>query len=97
MILATKSHADIESVDARLMVDIDLAVLGQPRDEFEAYDVAIQKEYGWVPVEQYRAARAHVLSEFLQRPHIFYTDVFRQRYEATARANLQRKVEELTT
>ena len=90
MILATKHDAPPANHDDELMVDIDLAILGQPAAKFDGYDAAIRQEYAHVPEAEYRAGRAKVLKSFLTRPHIYFTAPFRGRYEGMARANLER-------
>lgn len=92
MILATKHAAVPDSADGRLMVDIDLAILGQPAPVFDAYERAIRQEYAFVAETAFRAGRASILATFLARPSIYATSAFRQRYEDAARANLTRSV-----
>ena len=89
LILATKHNRPV-SGDAALLVDIDLAILGKPADEFDRYDAAIRQEYAWVSEEAYRAGRSKVLQSFLDRTTIYQTEFFRNLYEAQARTNLQR-------
>jgi predicted metal-dependent HD superfamily phosphohydrolase len=88
LILATKHNQPV-SGDAALLVDIDLAILGKPADEFARYDAAIRQEYAWVSEEAYRAGRSKVLQSFLDRETIYQTEFFRNRYEVQARLNLQ--------
>lgn len=95
MILATKSHAPA-SDDEALLVDIDLGILGAAPEGFERYDAQIRLEYEWVPLAQYREARAAVLAGFLARDAIYRTDHFRH-LEAPARSNLAAKIEALRT
>ena len=78
--------------DARLIVDVDLSILGQPAEVFDAYDRAIRLEYAHVPDEPFASGRAEVLSLFLDRPAIYATQHFRDRYERAARENLRRAV-----
>ncbi|NET35313.1 MAG: N-methyl-D-aspartate receptor NMDAR2C subunit [Cyanothece sp. SIO1E1] len=94
MILATKMHYATEP-DSRLMIDIDLSILGAPKHVFERYDQAIRREYDWVPEQQYRTARQQVLKTFLDRDVIYQTQALHQRYERQARENLTRKIESL--
>ncbi|MEM8614433.1 MAG: N-methyl-D-aspartate receptor NMDAR2C subunit [Cyanobacteria bacterium P01_H01_bin.105] len=71
------------------LVDIDLAILGAAPPRFLEYDDQIRQEYSWVPEAVYRAKRQVVLSQFLQRPVIYQSDLFRERFEAQARENLE--------
>lgn len=95
MILATRSH-QAETADARLMLDIDLGILGQPVEVFEAYDQAIRKEYHWLSHAQYRSGRVRVLKGFLDRAVIYQTESFAQRFEKAARDNIAAKIAELS-
>jgi predicted metal-dependent HD superfamily phosphohydrolase len=95
LIMATKHDSAAETLDAALLVDIDLSILGRSREEFEHYDRAIRAEYAWVPEDQYRAGRSAVLERFLTRPAIYATAWFRARYEVAARRNLALALEQL--
>lgn len=92
LVLATEHHGVPDGADARLLVDIDLAILGRPRDEFDDYETNIRKEYHFVPWTEYRSARSAILRRFSNRPAIYSTDLFRQKYESRARANLERSL-----
>ncbi len=92
LVLATQHHRPPEGTDAQLLVDIDLSILGRPRDEFDEYETNIRKEYRFVPLRQYRSARTAILRRFLSRPAIYSTDFFQQKYEIRARANLERSL-----
>jgi predicted metal-dependent HD superfamily phosphohydrolase len=81
--------------DAALLLDMDLAILGAEPGAFDAYEKAVRREYGWVEEPMWRAGRAAVLKTFLARPHIFGTEPFRRRYEAQARENLSRSLQNL--
>jgi predicted metal-dependent HD superfamily phosphohydrolase len=74
----------------QLLCDLDLAILGRDEAEFDEYQRRIREEYQWVSDPLYRAGRARVLSGLANRTHIYVTQSFRDRYEAAARANLQR-------
>lgn len=94
LILATKHDRPVRG-DAALLVDIDLSILGKPAEEFDRYDAAIRQEYSWVAEDAYRTGRTQVLQKFLDRPSIYQTEHFFSRYEAQARANLQRAIAKL--
>lgn len=88
LILATRHDAIPADADQRLLVDIDLAILGAAPARFAEYDAQIRAEYRWVPRLVYGLKRKAVLKGFLRREPIFATDWFRSRYETQARANL---------
>ena len=76
------------NVDARLLVDIDLAILGSPAERFERYDRDVRKEYAWVQGFRYQEARAQVLRSFFDRPRLYYTEAAVALLERPARTNL---------
>lgn len=88
MILATQHSSEPTTHDEKLIVDIDLSILGRTPDVFARYDHQIRQEYSWVLEDQYRAGRSAILKSFLDRKAIYSTDFFRERYEAQARMNL---------
>lgn len=89
LVLATKHHG-ASTPDEALLVDVDLAILGQPEERFDLYERQIREEYGWVPEDVFRAKRAGILQAFLDRPFIYRTELFRAKYEEAARRNLLR-------
>lgn len=88
LIMATCHDAVPDDDDARLLVDIDLAILGAEPTRFAEYDQQVPAEYRWVPGWLYRRKRKEVLAGFLARPAIYGTERFRERLEARARQNL---------
>jgi len=96
LILATKTHADTHDFDTTLLIDIDLAILGQPAARFWAYETAIRAEYAWVPAPVFAEKRAGVLNHFLRRPALYRTDLFRRKYESAARENLRQAIDRLS-
>ena len=92
LIMATKDHTAAEDQDTRLLVDIDLAILGQPAPRFDAYERQIRQEYAWVPHAAFVEGRTRILHTFLHRAAIYATDHFRQHYEAQARINIARSL-----
>lgn len=96
LILLTRSH-EAEDPSGQLLLDADLAILGEPEPIYTDYATAIRQEYAWVPEDRYRQARADVLRRFLARPHIYHTALMRASHEATARANLEQEIQELAS
>ncbi|WP_053014034.1 hypothetical protein [Caldimonas brevitalea] len=90
LVMATLHHDGPLEGDARWVVDIDLAILGQAPAVYDGFEAGVRSEYRWVPARAYAHGRSKVLRGFLARPRIYATDVFHQRYEQAARANLER-------
>lgn len=88
LILATRHSRVPATPDERLLVDIDLAILGAEPARFDEYERQIRDEYGFVPEDVFRDKRAEILRGFLARPALFTTAAMRERFEAPARANL---------
>ena len=92
-ILATKHVGGRvpKNIDEKLVVDIDLSILGYPEKEFDEYERDIRKEYRQVlPEEIYRVGRIAVLEGFLNKPSIYLSKFFKLKYETKARKNLER-------
>lgn len=92
LILATRHTSVPTGNDERLLVDIDLSILGAPTERFGEYDAQIRQEYRHVPGLIYRFKRKAILRSFLERPRIYSTDALHERFEQRARANLARAI-----
>ena len=95
LILATRHDAAPATPDARLLVDVDLAILGAPVEGFDEYERQIGAEYAWVPGPLFRRTRREILEGFLTRPRIYATEAFHARFEDAARANIARSIRAL--
>jgi predicted metal-dependent HD superfamily phosphohydrolase len=96
MILATKTHeADSLTEDAKIFLDLDLAILGTREEIYKAYSAAIRKEYSWVPGFLYKRGRKNILESFLNRESIYYTEEMTAKYTAQARRNIENELREL--
>lgn len=88
-IVSTQKHFPIiEHSDLHYFLDFDLAILGTERSIYIDYAEKIRKEYKWVPTFLYNKNRKKVLQHFLEREHIYFTEIFRNQYELIARENL---------
>jgi predicted metal-dependent HD superfamily phosphohydrolase len=94
MVLATRHDAGLEGKPVRVLylVDVDLSILGEADDVFDAYERGVREEYAFVPDDAFRAGRSKILRRLLARPHLYETPPFRDAYEARARANLARSL-----
>lgn len=90
LILATEHDGTVENMDEQLMVDIDLTILGKPPEIYETFEKNVRKEYRWVPWFIYRKKRKEILKSFLNRPSIYQTQYFKDKFEETARLNISK-------
>lgn len=90
LILATAHDVPPGTPDARLLTDIDLAILAAEPAAYDEYEGAIRREYAALSDLEFAAGRSDFLRRFLARPRLYATDAFHQRYEAAARSNLVR-------
>ena len=95
LVMATMHDAVPIGIDAAVLVDIDLSILGSDVDRFDEYEVQVRDEYSWVTAPLYRAGRKKILQEFANRESIYCTEYFRERYEAQARSNIARSLARL--
>lgn len=94
LVLATRHDAPPGSTDARVIADVDLAILAAGPDRFDEYERQVRQEYSWVPEPRFRRERRRILEGFLARPRIFHTGSLAPR-EAAARENLRRSIRRL--
>ena len=92
LVMATRHSVAPATEDERLLVDIDLAILGAEASRFDEYERQIRDEYGFVPEPLFRAKRREVLLGFDERRPIYATPALRERLEAAAHANLARSL-----
>ncbi|GAB2189625.1 metal-dependent hydrolase [Sessilibacter sp. MAH1] len=92
LILATKHTALPEGDDQKLLIDIDLAILGASESRFDEYEQQVRKEYSFVPGFIFRKKRKQILKQFLARDSIYSTPVLRARFEDQARDNIKRSM-----
>ncbi|MBI3219539.1 MAG: hypothetical protein HYZ44_08510 [Bacteroidetes bacterium] len=94
-ILATKAHEYSPDEDTNYFTDADLSVLGQDTETYTTYCQNVRKEYSLFPDLIYKPGRRKVLKHFLSMPRIYKTDFAYQRWEQTARLNLQMELNNL--
>ena len=94
-VMATAHGAEPTDPDSALVVDVDLSILGQDSAAYDQFELQVREEYKRVPRFLYRRKRAEILRSFLKRKFIYATAQFRERYEAPARANLERAITRL--
>ena len=92
LVMATRHDALPQGADARLLVDIDLAILAAPPARFAQYEQQIRAEYAHVPEPEFNLRRTAVMRAFAARFPLFLTVAMRARLEDQARANLSRYI-----
>ena len=95
LVLATRHFESPKDLNEQIIVDIDLAILGQPSPRFHQYEREIREEYSWVPVDAFANGGARILSSILARPEIYSIAFFHRKYEIIARENLERSIARL--
>ena len=95
MIEATTHRSPPDDEDTALLCDIDLSILGADAEQYDAYAKAVRLEYDWVNDADFRVGRARVLGTFLEKPFIYSLTACRDKWEAMARDNIAREIEQL--
>lgn len=90
------SYTGYKDADTDTVCDIDMAILGYSEPEFAEYEQGIRREYAFANDAQYTAGRLHFLQTLLASTAIFKTDYFSHKYEASARANISRLIDQLS-
>ena len=96
LIMLTKHNSKPDSEDGKIMVDVDLSILGSPVEEFDVYEEGIRKEYSGVKENVFKRERRKILQGFLERDPLYLTNHFREKYEDQAKANLERSIAKLS-
>jgi len=81
--------------DLALFLDFDMAILGAPWEEYQAYTEQVRKEYAIYPDLLYKPGRRKFLEQSLTAPALFQTAEFRARFDAQARSNIQKELQYL--
>lgn len=81
-----------------VMLGVDLAILGQDDDIYDAYAAAIRQEYQHVPEQEYKTNRRNALVHLCDkaRAGLLYGDAyFAEQYGEAALANMTREIDSL--
>jgi predicted metal-dependent HD superfamily phosphohydrolase len=95
LIMVTKHDEALIEPDEKLIVDIDLTILGTSSSVYEEFELNVRKEYRWVPWFLYRSKRKQLLQSFLDRDCIYSTEYFNNRFEKSARENIRLALENI--
>lgn len=95
LILATKDHNANGVADANWLIDFDLKILAKDWGDYKIYTEQIRKEYSLYPDFLYNPGRVKALKHFLEKPHIYQTTIFQEKFESKARTNIQKEMASL--
>lgn len=95
LIVSTKNHELVleKNQDNAYLLDLDLSILGSDWETYHKYIQNIRNEYKIYPDFMYKPGRKKVLKHFLDRETLYFTDDFKNKYEAKARGNLKKEIE----
>ena len=92
LVRGTADHAPApDDLDAAVLCDADLAILASGPERYQVYVEAVRAEYEHVDDGAFASGRAAVLRGLLARDPMFSTPTGRDRWEAAARANVDRR------
>jgi predicted metal-dependent HD superfamily phosphohydrolase len=95
LVMATQHHTKTEDLDTKILIDVDLAILGATPERFDEYEQQIRQEYSHVPERLFQQKRAEILQRFLAQATIFNTALFIDRYQQQAQLNIKHALEQL--
>jgi predicted metal-dependent HD superfamily phosphohydrolase len=96
LIRATEFHrADPGDELGRLIVSIDLSILGAHPNRYREYAADVRNEYPHLGDAMWRTGRAVVLRRLLDAERIYPDEDFRKRLETQARDNMEAELREL--
>lgn len=96
LVLATAPHAETQTDDEVLLLDIVDGIYGARPSRYDEYERQLRQEHRHLPDNLYRSTRRKHLRDLLAAPQIYRTAPFRDRYEAMARANIARTLRQGT-
>jgi len=88
LIMSTIHDAIPHKNDEKLMVDIDLSILGSDAENYQQFELWIREEYKLIPRFIYKKKRKEILKGFLDRERIYSHEYFYNAYEVQARNNI---------
>ena len=83
------------SVDEKTIVDIDLSSFGLPWDQFSKDSENVRAEFAHLSQEVFAERNIKFLQSLLDRPTVFSTEFYRNRYEDISRENIRKQIEAL--
>jgi predicted metal-dependent HD superfamily phosphohydrolase len=95
LVLTTFGHDPrVDDGDARLLSDVDLAILAAPAARYARYVTDVRAEYAHLDDDAWRRGRTQVIGDFLSRTRLFHHPRLRH-WDDPARRNLYAELDQL--
>jgi predicted metal-dependent HD superfamily phosphohydrolase len=95
MILITAHQEMPRRKDDKYIVDVDLSSFGLPWEEFKRDSENVRSEFACRTDAEFYSAHIKFMRSLVKRPRFFATGFFREKYEKSARGNIERLIAEL--
>lgn len=95
VVLTTQHRPEPGDRNGIALSDADFAVLGASPERYDEYAVNVREEFHQVPDDLFSSGRNGLLAEFLERDRIFASAPAHQRWEAQARVNIGREIDQV--
>jgi predicted metal-dependent HD superfamily phosphohydrolase len=92
IIMDTQTHDFDSSNQSEIVMDLDLAGLGETWKVFAQNTKNIREEFRFATTDQWREGRITFLHEMLSRKFIYHTKLFRDKFEIKARQNMEKEL-----
>lgn len=88
------THMDANNwhLAAQIVCDIDIATFAAPWSQFRRHSRLVHKELWWLTEAEFAARNRRYFGKMLVRKRIYKTEYLYNRFEARARANLERVI-----
>ncbi len=90
LIMNTTHDHDPQSIDERILVDIDLSSFGLSWEKFRQDGENVRKEQSHLSDQEFYQKQMRFQESLLQRAQFYFSDHFHRRFEEKARNNLNR-------
>ena len=90
LVMVTVYPSEPATSDEGYMVDIDLSSFGLPWEEFRRDSQAVRDEFPHLSDKVFFRGQHRFLARLLGKERFFATEFFAERYERTARSNIER-------
>ncbi len=95
LIMATCHCGDLTNIDLAAIADVDLGSFCLPWEQFYLDSLHVVEEFGHSEEAENKSGKNCFLQNLLQRSKIYHTEHFQKNYEARARDNIRRELDNM--